>query len=347
MEDKIREILTKNKQNISQATSLKELDEIFLQLFGKNGKITMFPKSFSKLSREQLKIISPLFNKTKTELEIVIEKKRTAIKEAGYAKLSDEKIDLTKSVEIKKRTGHLHPTTQFIRETVKVFQELGFQQYDAPEIDSDLYNFSLLNIPTDHPARDLWDTLYTNQEDPNQKNKNLLLRTHTSNSQVRIMKQFKPPFRMMSMGRCYRFENLDARHEHTFMQFELIYVDKGLSMANLQYLSEYFLKKTVGEDIKARLRPKYYPFVEPGVGIDALCFFCKGKGCKVCGNIGWLEIGGAGMIHPQVLKNGGIDPAIYSGIAWGPGVERIMMIKHGINDIREFLNGDLRFLEKF
>lgn len=151
----------------------------------------------------------------------------------------------------------------------------------------------------------------------------------------------------MVLGRCYRHENIDARHEHTFDQFEIVYVDKNLSMANLQYLSEYFLKTVLGSDTKVRLRPKYYPFVEPGVGIDGLCIFCKGKGCKVCGGIGWLEVGGAGMIHPTVLKNGGIDPNIYTGIAWGPGLERILMLKYSINDLRLFRSGDLKFLEQF
>lgn len=348
MEEKLDNINNNYLDKIESAKSLKELDGIFLELFGKNGEITLFPNNFASLLKKELKIISPLFNKIKTELEEAIEDKRHEVREESYEKLTEEKFTLTPlGWEPKKLSkGHLHPTTQFIQETIKVFAELGFQQYDAPEIDSDYYNFEILNIPQSHPARDLWDTFYINSKFKNQSSK-LLLRTHTSNAQVRIMEKFKPPFRMMSIGRCYRYENVDARHEHTFTQFELIYVDKGLNMANLQYLSEYFLKKTVGEDIKARLRPKYYPFVEPGVGIDALCFFCKGKGCKVCGNVGWLEIGGAGMIHPQVLKNGGIDPSIYSGIAWGPGVERIMMIKHGINDVREFLKGDLKFLERF
>jgi phenylalanyl-tRNA synthetase alpha chain len=155
------------------------------------------------------------------------------------------------------------------------------------------------------------------------------------------------PIRMMVLDRCFRYENLDARHEHTFDQFELVYIDKGLSMANLQYLSEYFLKSVLGKDIKVRMRPKYYPFVEPGVGIDGECMFCNGQGCKICGGVGWLELGGAGMIHPNVLRNGGIDPDVYSGIAWGPGLERILLLKYGIEDVRLFRNADLRFLDKF
>ncbi|HCB22897.1 TPA: phenylalanine--tRNA ligase subunit alpha, partial [Candidatus Daviesbacteria bacterium] len=205
-------------------------------------------------------------------------------------------------------------------------------------IDTDFNNFEVLNIPQNHPARDLWDTFYIN--------KNLLLRTHTSNAQIRILKQNKPPVRMMSIGRCFRYEAVDARHEHTFEQFELVYVDKNVSMANLQYLSEYLLQAIFGPEIKVRLKPKYYPFVEPGVGVDGLCIFCKGKGCKVCGGIGWLELAGAGMIHPKVLKAGGIDPNIYSGIAWGFGPPRMAMLKFGIEDIRLFNSGDLRFLQQ-
>jgi len=353
MEEKISQIKKEYLGKINRAENLGQLDEIFLSLFGKNGEISLIPKSFSKLSKKELQIITPLFNQTKAELEESIEKKREEVREEKYAKLSDEKIDLTRMAfpdqvwEPRKSNGHLHPTTQFIHETVEVFKKLGFQQYEAPHIDTEKYNFTLLNIPDNHPAMDLWDTMYLNLPDPEDSNKKMLLRTHTSNAQIRVMREFNPPFRIMSIGRCFRYENLDARHEHTFEQFELIYVDKDLSMANLQYLSEYYIKSTIGKDIKARLRPKYYPFVEPGFGIDTECIFCKGQGCKICGGAGWIEIGGAGMIHPNVLKNGGVDPNIYSGIAWGPGVERMMMMKHGIADVRLFLSGDLKFLEKF
>ena len=354
MESKILQIHSEYLKKITQADSLSKLDEIFLKLFGKNGEITLIPKDFGKLEKGELTKIAPQFNKVKVEIEQAIEKRREEVREEHYKALNQEDANLSKSVEIKKRKGHLHPTTQFEQETIELFKKIGFQQFESPQIDSDYYNFEVLNIPQGHPARDLWDTLYIDSQKSEADNKKLLLRTHTSNSQVRIMEKYIPPFRMMSLGRCFRYENIDARHEHTFEQFELIYVDHGLSMANLQYLSEYFLKAIVGKDIKARLRPKYYPFVEPGVGIDALCMFCKGEThlqdgqeCKVCSGTGWLEIGGAGMIHPKVLENGGIDPKGYSGIAWGPGIERMMMLKYGINDIRLFLSGDLKFLEKF
>ncbi len=347
MEEKISLIQKIYLEKVQKARRLKELDEIFLALFGKNGEITLLPREFSKLPKEDLKIIGPLFNATKQELEKAIETRRDEIREKSYKLLKTEKLTLTSDRSKAKKQGHLHPVTKFEQEIVKLFNKLGFQQFEAPHIDTDEYNFELLNIPKGHPARDLWDTLYIDTHNLKATPGELLLRTHTSNAQIRAMRELKLPLRAMIVDRCFRYENLDARHEHTFEQFELVYIDKGVSMANLQYLSEYFFRAILGKDIKARLRPKYFPFVEPGAGVDGLCIFCKGKGCKICGELGWLELAGAGMIHPQVLKNGGIDPKIYSGIAWGVGPERMAMLKYGVEDIRLFKSGDLRFLEKF
>lgn len=346
VEDKLKKIKEDYSEKISQAKNLKELDEIFLGLFGKNGVISLIPKDFSRVPKEKLPIIQPLFKSTKESLEIAIDSKREEIRETGYTKLSEEKIDIEKPVEVNLGKGFLHPITQLEQETIEVFKKIGFQQYLAPHLDTDEYNFDLLNIPENHPARDLWDTLYINSERFGIPNGKILLRVHTSNSQVRSMKQYGTPLRVMIIDRCFRYENLDARHEHTFEQFELLYVDKRVSMANLQYLSEYFLKAIFGVETKVRLRPKYYPFVEPGAGVDGLCLFCKGKGCKICGWTGWLELAGAGMVHPTVLKNGGIDPNVYSGIAWGFGPERMAMLKYGIEDIRVFKSGDLKVLEE-
>jgi phenylalanyl-tRNA synthetase alpha chain len=344
MEEKINNIETDYLGKISQAKNLNQLDDIFLALFGKTGVITLFPKNFSVLPKDELKIIAPIFNKIKSGLETAIEERRSQIREEKYKNLINDKTDISESESIVLGKGHLHPITKIEREIVELFSKIGFQQFEAPHIDTDEYNFGLLNIPQTHPSRDLWDTLYISSEAKNPNSK-LLLRTHTSNAQVRIIRQFKPPIRMMVIDRCFRYENLDARHEHTFEQFELVVIDKGLNMANLQYLSEYFLKFFLGSEIKARLRPKYFPFVEPGAGVDGLCLFCKGKGCRICGGVGWLELAGAGMIHPQVIKNGGLDPEVYSGIAWGFGPERMAMLKYGISDVRQFKNGDLKFLE--
>jgi len=343
VEEQLKKIQQDYQDKISSSKTLKELDDIFISLFGKNGQLDQLPKQFKDLSKDELRVVGPFFNQVKQELEKAIGSKRESIREEIYKALENETFDI-KEADIKKRKGHIHPLTAFEEETAKIFNKLGFVQIDAPLIDTDHNNFEVLNIPKNHPARDLWDTLYINSKSQNPTDK-LLLRTHTSNSQIRALKENKPPIRLMNIGRCFRYENLDARHEHTFEQFEIIYVDKKVSMANLQYLSEYFLKNIFGEDIKARLKPKYYPFVEPGVGVDGLCIFCKGKGCKVCGGIGWLELAGAGMIHPNVLKNGGINPNEYSGIAWGFGPARMAMIKHGIEDIRLFNSGDLKLYE--
>lgn len=345
MEESLSQIKENYLEKINSAKTLAELDVIFLALFGKNGEITLLPKEFAKLSSEEKHQVGPLFNGVKSELEKAIAEAREKVREESYKLLISENLDLTKDVKIKTRKGHLHPLTKFENEIVDLFSKLGFQLFEAPHIDNDYYNFESLNIPPEHPARDLWDTLYIDsKKSPGEK---LLLRTHTSNAQVRILKENKPPIRMMVLDRCFRYENVDARHEHTFDQFEIVFVDKNVSMANFQFLSEYFLKSVLKKDIKVRLRPKYYPFTEPSFGIDGQCPFCDGQGCKICGGVGWLELGGGGMIHPQVLKNGGIDPKIYSGIAWGPGLQRILMVKHGIEDIRSFLSGDLKFLERF
>lgn len=346
MEEKLSRIQKLFSEQIQSADSLKKLDEIFLALFGKNGEITLLPKEFSKLPKDELKNIGPLFNQAKTQLEGKIEGRREEIREESYRKLADEKLDITESIKITPRIGHLHPITKIEHEIVELFHAIGFQQFQAPHIDTDEYNFELLNIPKGHPARDLWDTLYIDTENnPDFVPGEMLLRTHTSNAQIRIMKENRPPIRMAVVDRCFRYENLDPRHEHTFQQFEVVYVDKGVNMTHLQYLSEYLLKAVFGQGIKVRMLPKYFPFVEPGAAVEGQCIFCGGKGCKICGK-GWLELAGAGMIHPQVIKNGGLDPDIYSGIAWGFGVDRIALLKYGIKDIRSLRSGDLKFLEE-
>lgn len=343
MEDKITQINSQYLEKIIKTQTLSQLDEIFLALFGKSGEITVLPKEFSQLTKEELQKIGPLFNRTKQELEKAISDKRYEIREESYKQLENERLELDEKVELKKRQGYLHPLTEFENKIADLFQQIGFQQFNGPDIDTDENNFELLNIPPEHPARDLWDTLYI--ENKGSSKEKLLLRTHTSNTQIHIMKAIKPPFRMMTIGRCFRYENLDARHEHTFDQFEIVYVDKGLSMANLQYLSEYLLKNMFGDDITVRLSPGYYPFTEPSAHIFGLCVFCKGRGCKVCSGTGELELAGAGMIHPNVLRNNGIDPETYSGIAWGVGPGRMAMLKYDTNDVRLFNSGDLKFLQ--
>lgn len=354
MDEIIKKIQQDYQSKISHSKTLKQLDEIFLALFGKKGEITLLPKEFSRLSKDELKNTGPLFNKVKVELEKTIENKRQQVREEGYKNLAHERVDFT-NIKLKLREGHLHLATQLKKEIVDLFGKLGFEQFDAPHIESDKYNFEDLNIPKDHPSRDMWDTLYIDTSNLKVEPGSLLLRTHTSNFWPRLMEKGKTPIRAMSFDRCFRYEALDARHSHTFNQFEIAVVSEnpstslraGVSMANLKYLSDYFLKAILGKEAKSRFRPKYYPFVEPGVGIDSLCVFCHGKGCKICSGTGWFEIAGAGMIHPNVFKATGLDYKKYTGLAWGFGPDRMLMLKHGIEDIRFFLEGDLKFLQKY
>lgn len=351
MEEKIQKIQQKYLEKIQKAKTLKELDGIFLALFGKSGEITLLPKQFSSLSAGEKQKVGPIFNTTKHKLEAAIEARRQEVREESYRKLGKEKFNI--SVTHSKwntRKGHLHLATQFKKEIINLFGKLGFQQFDAPHIELDKYNFEYLNIPKDHPSRDMWDTLYIDTTNLKVEPGSLLLRTHTSNFWPRIMEKHELPIRAMSFDRCFRYEAVDARHSHTFNQFEIAVVGKPgefISMANLRYLSDYLLKGILGKEAKSRFRPKYYPFVEPGVGIDSLCVFCHGKGCKICSGTGWFEIAGAGMIHPNVFTSTGLDPKKHTGLAWGFGPDRILMLKHGISDIRYLLEGDLKFLQSY
>lgn len=354
MEQKISQIQKQYLEKIQQARSLKELDEIFLALFGKNGELDLLSKEFSKLLDDERRRVGPLFNAVKQELEETIETKRSEVREESYSKLVDEKLDLTKTIQIKQRQGHLHLATQFKKEIIDLFGKLGFYQFDAPHVEWDKYNFETLNIPKDHPSKDMWDTLYIDTSKLGVEPGQMLLRTHTSNFWSRLMEKGQTPVRAMSFDRCFRYEAVDARHSHTFNQFEIAVVGEnppagraGITMANLKYLSDCLLKTILGKEAKSRFRPKYYPFVEPGVGIDSLCVFCHGTGCKICSGTGWFEIAGAGMIHPNVFKLTGLDQKKYTGLAWGFGPDRILMLKHGIEDIRYFLEGDLKFLQKY
>jgi phenylalanyl-tRNA synthetase alpha chain len=228
------------------------------------------------------------------------------------------------------------------REMARVFGQFGFVVYESPEVETDELNFQLLNIPEDHPARDLWDTIYVDGTD-----RHYVLRTHTSPGQIRLMRESAPPIRAVLPGRCYRYEAVDASHSFEFFQLEGLMVDEGTTMATLRALLDEFARAMFGPGTKTRFRPGYYPFTEPSVAFDIGCLICGGVGCPACKRTGWLTILGAGMVHPIVLRNGGIDPEVYQGFAFGMGIDRIAMLRHGIPDIRTFLDNDLRFLEKF
>lgn len=336
---KFTEIEERALSEVSKTTSSKRLEELRIKYLGRKGEINRLLAEIPELSRQEDRKKAGVFiNQVKAKIEDALANQDKRLKEQALKEVKEEPFDVTAPGE-EIPLGSVHPVTQF-REFIRdTFTKLGFEEVYAPHIEVDDYNFGLLNIPADHPSRDFWDTLYL--EDGR------LLRTHTSTIQVREMEKRKPPIRVMSFGRCFRHESVDPYHDHTFTQFDLLYVDKNVSMTHLRFLSEFFLRAVLGERTETRFRPKYYPFVEPGVGVDALCPFCEGKGCKVCGKEGWFEIAGAGLVHPQVLRNGGIDPDEYSGLAWGFGPDRMLMIKLGIDDIRYFNGGDLRFLKQF
>jgi phenylalanyl-tRNA synthetase alpha chain len=246
----------------------------------------------------------------------------------------------------KLRQGHLNPITIVQNELEDLFTSLGFMVLDGPELESDYYNFTALNIPPLHPARDMQDTFYVNE--PNQSGEpNLVMRTHTSPMQIRTMRKYGAPLKAIMPGRCFRNEATDARHDHTFYQLEGLIIGQDINFSNIKSLLELVGQKLFGQNTKLRMRPKYYPFVEPGNNGEYTCFLCGGQGCRVCKHTGWLEIVGAGLIHPEVLQAGGIDPEKYSGLAFGFGLTRLAMLKYGINDVRLFNSGDIKFLEQF
>ncbi|MEX1068351.1 MAG: phenylalanine--tRNA ligase subunit alpha [Patescibacteria group bacterium] len=335
----VAEAQEKALSEIDRVSSLPELDKVRLNYLGRNGIVNRLLSEIPELPRtEDRKKAGEIINTVKGRIETALAAKDQKLKRESLKEIDRSSFDVT-APGLAPASGSIHPLTafrEFVRDT---FTKLGFEEVYAPHLEEDEYNFGLLNIPPDHPSRDLWDTLYL--EDGR------ALRTHTSNMQVREMRNRKPPIRVMTFDRCFRYENIDPHHSHTFTQFEVLYVDKDVSMGQLRFLSDLFLKAVLGEKTRTRFRPKYYPFVEPGVGVDALCPFCEGKGCRICGMGGWFEIAGAGLVHPQVLRNGGIDPKEYSGLAWGFGPDRMLMIKQGINDIRNFYEGDLRFLKQF
>ncbi|HZU86138.1 MAG TPA: phenylalanine--tRNA ligase subunit alpha [Anaerolineaceae bacterium] len=280
-------------------------------------------------------------NRVKQALEAAQAEKAAQVKQSALQRaLANERLDVTLPGR-RPSSGRLHPATQALDEICRVLGGMGFQVYPSPEVESDEYNFELLNIPAYHPARDMWDTFHTNTP-------SVVLRTHTSPGQIRAMRQFAPqPLRMILPGMVFRYEQTDASHESQFNQVELLAVGKGITFANLKATIDDFVQRMFGEGTRTRLRPSYFPFTEPSAEIDVECFLCGGKGCAVCKTSGWLEIGGCGMVHPIVLRNGGYDPNEFSGFAAGLGPERVAMLRYHIREIRNFWANDVRFLEQF
>ncbi len=316
------------------------LDAIELEVLGKKGELTVILRGIGALQPEDRPKVGAVANEVRVAIEGALGEARGRLGSAELAaRLAAEAVDVTTSGRPIRR-GSLHPIMETAREIAEVFAQFGFQVYEGPEIEDDVTNFQMLNIPPDHPARDLWDTLYLDLD-------GRLLRTHTSPGQIRVMHQEKPPIRALLPGRCFRYEAVDASHASEFFQVEGLMVDEGTSMADLKGLLDQFAHAMFGAGRATRFRPGYYPFTEPSVAFDILCVICNGEKCPACSRTGWMTILGAGMVHPVVLRYGGIDPERYQGFAFGMGVERIANLRHHVIDLRAYMEDDLRFLGAF
>jgi len=316
-----------------------DVEDIRIKYLGKKGELTAVLRGMGKLSPEERPVIGQLANEVRADIENAITaKKADAEKAMLEKKLRSEKIDVTMPASALK-AGNLHPLTKVQRELEDIFIGLGFSIAEGPEVEYDYYNFQALNIPENHPARDTQDTFYITN--------NILLRSQTSPVQVRTMEVQKPPIRIISPGRVYRSDAVDATHSPLFHQLEGLVVDKGVTMGDLKGILELFAQRMFGENTRIRFRPHHFPFTEPSAEVDVSCFACGGKGCRVCKGEGWIEILGAGMVHPNVLRGCDIDPDVYSGFAFGMGIERIVMTKYNIDDMRHLYENDTRFLSQF
>lgn len=323
---------------ISAAKSLEELEQIRVKLLGRKGGLTLILRGLSSLPIEARKEIGLLANQTKEQLSVLLESRKVELEKELEAAAAAERIDVTLPGR-QLWQGKKHPITQTLDEILEIFVGMGFQEELGPEIETEWYNYDALNFPPDHPARDMIACF-------NLGNK-YLLRSHTSPVQIRVMEKKKPPIRIVAPGRVFRPDAFDASHSPVFYQIEGLYVDEGVSMADLKGTLEVFCKEMFGEKTKARFSPSYFPFTEPSAEVAISCVMCGGTGCKTCKSSGWIEILGSGMVHPKVLENVGYDSVKYTGFAFGMGIERIAMIKYAIDDIRLFYENDLRFLEQF
>ena len=338
MKEKIESIKSAALLAVEEADSSVALNDVRVRFLGKNGEMTSLMKLLGTVSKEERPAMGKALNDVRVEIESVLDAKIAAVSEREkQARLAAEAVDVTLPARTR-RTGTLHPLTQVREDIIKVFLGMGFSVAEGPEIESDLFNFQLLNVPKDHPARDMQDTFYVND--------NFVLRTHTSPMQARIMTTQQPPVRVVIPGRVYRSDD-DASHSPIFHQIEGLAVDKHITMGDLEGCLQTFAEQLFDKDTKIRLRPSYFPFTEPSVEVDVTCAICHGKGCRVCKGTGWVEILGAGIVNPAVLDMCGIDSKEYSGFAFGMGIERIAMIKYGIPNIKLFYENDVRFLKQF
>ena len=324
---------------IAEIEASDNTEELRVKYLGKKGELTAVLRGMGKVSPAERPIIGQLANEVRATIETALaEKAELQKKKEMERRLLTEKLDVTLPGKVQ-TVGHRHPIAQTEEMLRDIFIGMGFSIAEGPEVEYDYYNFEALNLPKNHPARDTQDTFYISD--------NILLRSQTSPVQARVMENTKPPIRIVSPGRVYRSDALDATHSPLFHQFEGLVVDKGITMADLKGVLEAFAKQMFGEETRIRFRPHHFPFTEPSAEVDISCFVCGGKGCRLCKNEGWIEILGAGMVHPHVLEMGGIDPTVYSGFAFGLGVERIAMLKYHIDDIRHLYENDVRFLSQF
>lgn len=337
MKEKVAQLKEQAQSSIESAASLQELEEIRVSLLGKKGELTEISKGMKTLSPEERPVIGQLVNETREFISQILDEKNNQLKEKEKrARLEQEILDITlpgEEVEL----GTTHPITETMSFMKDIFIEMGFDVADGPEIEKVEYNFDALNIPETHPSRDITDTFYISD--------NVVLRTQTSPVQVRYMLEHKPPFRMICPGKVYR-PDYDVSHTPMFHQMEGLMIGENISFANLKGILTHFVKKVFGET-EVRFRPHFFPFTEPSAEMDVQCAVCKGKGCRVCKDSGWLEIMGCGMVDPEVLKAVGYDPNEVSGFAFGVGIERVTMLRHGIDDLRAFFENDIRFLKQF
>ena len=338
MQEKISQIKSLAISDINVAKDLKELFDVKVKYLGKNGSVTELMKGMKDIPKEDRPAFGKIVNDLRVEIENVLNEREVVLKDEERLKTFEkEAIDITLPGKTNE-TGSLHPITLVKNELINAFLGLGFEIFEGPEIEEDYYNFKMLNIPEDHPARDMQDTFYFNS--------NILLRTQTSAGQVRVMLDKKPPIKVLSPGKVYRSDD-DASHSPMFHQMEGLVVDKGITLCDLKGTLDEFVKIIFGKDTKTRLRPSYFPFTEPSVEVDVSCSECHGKGCKLCKGTGWIEILGAGIVNKKVLEDCGIDSEVYSGYAFGMGIERIAILKYKIPDIRLFFENDVRFLKQF
>lgn len=339
MKEQLEAIRQKALNELENAASIQDIEAVRIKFLGKKGELTGILKQMGKLSAEERPVVGHLANVIRSEIEAKIEEDSKAIAQKLQAeKLKAEKIDVTLPGKAKV-LGSRHPLTVVLDDIKDIFIGMGFDIVDGPEVEKDYYNFEALNIPKDHPARDTQDTFYINE--------NIVLRTQTSPVQVRVMEKQQPPIRIISPGRVFRSDAVDATHSPIFHQIEGLVVDKGVSFADLKGTLEIFIKQLYGEDSVVRFRPHHFPFTEPSAEVDVQCFNCHGAGCPLCKGEGWIEILGCGMVHPKVLETCNIDPEVYSGFAFGLGLERIAMRRYNINDLRLFFENDVRFLKQF